>query len=89
MDHTKDGDEIPELRLPQEYSISGWFIFAKGRLVEDWHTGFKVSIKKPASDNVIGDRSLYYSIGKAEQIIWTTTYSYKNMKGEGDLSLKK
>ena len=30
MDHKKEGDEVPEPKLPHEYSISGWFLFEKG-----------------------------------------------------------
>lgn len=69
MDHTNEGDEVPEPKLAHEYSISGWFIFEKDKLINDFHTGFRVSIKKPFTDDIIGDRTFYYTLGKKEQIV--------------------
>ena len=66
IDHNKSGDEVPEPKLPHEYSISGWFIFEKNKLTENWHTGLRVGIKKPFTDDVIGDRTFYYKVGKSE-----------------------
>ena len=49
-----------------------------------------MEIKLPSSDDKLGDRTLYYSIGKKDNgIIWSGTYSYKTMDGKGDVSLPK
>ena len=49
----------------------------------EWNSGFRVQINTPGTDTLIGDRLFIYEIGKVGGIIWSTTYSFNNMKGEG------
>ena len=48
-----------------------------------------MEIKTPSTDKVLGDRTFYYAIGKRDNIIWTTTYSYATMTALGDTSLAR
>mgnify|MGYP001810267074 CR=1 FL=1 len=77
---------MPEPRLANEYSMSGWFLFEKGKLVGPWHTGFRVGNKSPPTDDQLGDHTLFYKIGKVDNCVAAATYSYSNMKGDGDIS---
>ena len=62
MYHKEKGDNIIELDYHKNtQSVDDSYVDTE-RLVKNLHTGFKVFIKKPASENVIGHRTIYYSI---------------------------
>lgn len=45
--------------------------------------------KNPPTDDQLGDHTLVYKIGKNDNCVASVTYSYSNMKGEGDVSQTK
>jgi hypothetical protein len=82
-DPVKQTVEVP---FPKEYAFSGWFKWEKPTTQEAWHNIFRVQISTPSTDKNLGDRTLAAWVGN-EGIIHITTYSYKNMNGDGSNNL--